>query len=252
MSAAHRAGRVLAHALTAVLGSACLLAGEPAVERATGILAEAMGTEAEGPRLQALELAARLSCPGLETAARRAATSNDRVVRSWALELLARIDVARNQAVFVDAMSSPYRTVRVRAVQALASVKDPAVTGHLITMLEKDPDPDLKALAAKGLGAVGGQDARSALRRALDDQHPVVQRAAVLGLVASGDLEVGFDLLRRAGKADPQEASRVLGLVGEVPNRELIPALAELLTHGEAAVRIAAAAAILRIDEHIR
>lgn len=252
MNAARWVGRVSAVMLVAVASTASVLAEEPAVGTATALLAVAMGAEDEGPRLQAMELAAGLSTPGLEAAARRAAASNDRVERTWALELLARIDVARNQTVFVDAMASPYRSVRVRAVLALGSLKDPRVTGPLTSMLERDADPDLRALAAKALGATGGQDARSALRRALDDPHPAVKMAAVIGLVQSGDTEVGFDLLSHARKTEKGEACRLLGLVGRVPNRELIAGLAELLSSETPEVRIAAAAAILSIDEHAR
>lgn len=252
MSAGRRAGGVVVHAVAGLLCCAGLQAEETAVAKATSILAEAMVTEAEGPRLQAMELAAGLSSPRLEDAARRAASSNDRVERTWALEALGRMDAAGNRAVFVDAMTSPYRTVRVRAVLALASIKDPDVVPLMASMLEKDVDPDLRALAARALGAMGGEDARSALRGALDDPHPVVQSAAVLGLVESGDTEVGIGLLRRAGKAEPQEASRLLGLAGQVPNRGLIPHLAELLASESSTVRIAAAAAILRIDERAR
>lgn len=252
MSTARWTCRVLGQGLAAVLCCAGLWAEEPAVVRATELLAEAMGTQAEGPRLQAMELAAGLSTPGLEAAARRSAASNDRVERTWALEALAHIGVARNRALFVDAMTSPYRTVRVRAVLALASQKDPGVVPLMASMLEKDADPDLRALAAKALGATGGQDARSALRRALDDPHPVVHMAAVMGLVESGDTEVGFDLLSHARKTGKGEACRLLGLVGRVPNRELIAGLAELLSSETPEVRIAAAAAILSIDEHAR
>jgi HEAT repeat protein len=222
------------------------------VARATALLAEAMGAEAEGVRLQAVELAAALSSPGLEDAGRRAAASPDRVERTLALELLGRIDATRNRELFIAALTSPYRSVRVRAVLALGTLKDRELMRPLMLVLEQDADPDLRALAARALGAAGGQDARSALRRALGDSHPVVQEAAVLALVASGDLEVGFELVNRARSASPGEASRLLGLAGLVPNQALVPDLGEMLSNPFAEVQVAAAAAILRIDEHSR
>lgn len=232
--------------------SGALAQEETAVGKATALLAEAMEAPEEAVRLQAVELAAGLSSPGLEAAGRRAAASPDRVEQSLALELLGRIDVAGNRDLFVAALTSPFRSVRVRAVEALGTLKDHELVVPLTSVLEHDPDPDVRALAAEALGAVGGQAERSALRRALGDPHPVVQLAAVLGLAQGGDLEVGFELLNRANGTGPAEAVRILGLVGQVPNRALVPGLVTLLSSPVAAVRVAAAAAILRIDERAR
>ncbi|MGV8038895.1 MAG: HEAT repeat domain-containing protein [Thermoanaerobaculaceae bacterium] len=242
----------LAAGLLMASGAVRVAAEESPVESATKVLAEALTTDVEGVRLDAAELAARLSTPGLEPAARTLAASPDRFERSLALELLARIDVARNRDLFEQAMTAPFRSVRVRAVLALSTLREPGVVRPLAAMLAEDRDPDLRALAAKGLGAVGGQDARSALRRALVDAHPLVQTAAVEGLVATGDHEVGFDLVARVRGVPPVEACRLLGLVALVPERELIPQLTELLASPAPIVRVAAAAAILRIDERTR
>ncbi len=242
----------LAAGFVLATGAVWVAAEESPVESATKVLVEALTTDVEGVRLDAAELAAGLSTPGLEAAARTLAASPDRFARSLALELLARIDVARNRDLFEQAMTAPFRSVRVRAVLALSSLREPGVVRPLAAMLAEDRDPDLRALAARGLGAVGGEDARSALRRALVDAHPLVQTAAVEGLAATGDHEVGFDLLARARGAAPVEACRLLGLVALVPDRGLVPQLAELLASPVPSVRVAAAAAILRIDEHTR
>lgn len=242
----------LAVGLVMATGAVCVAAEESPVESATKVLAEALTSDVEGVRLDAAELAARLSTPGLEAAARTLAASPDRFARSLALELLARIDVARNRDLFEASMTSPFRSVRVRAVRALATLKDPAEVALLAAMLADDSDPDLRALAAGALGATGGEDARAALRRALADPHPVVQAAAVEALAASGEREVGLELLGRAQGAAPVETCRLLGLVAAVPDRELIPRLVALLASPDPSVRIAAAAAILRIDERTR
>ncbi|HNX51409.1 MAG TPA: HEAT repeat domain-containing protein [Thermoanaerobaculaceae bacterium] len=242
----------LSGCLVVMAGAPGAVAEETAVGKATTLLAEAMNAQEEAVMLQAVELAAGLSSPGLEEAGRRAAASPDRVERTLALELLGHVSVGRNRDLFVAALTSPFRSVRVRAVRALGTLKDHELLAPLTRVLEQDADPDVRALAAEALGAVGGQDERPALRRALGDPHPVVQLAAVLGLAESGDLEVGFELLGRAKGTSPAEAARLLGLVGQVPNRALVPGLAELLSSPDAAVRVAAAAAILRIDEHAR
>lgn len=230
------------------LSAAWALADEPGVAKATEVLAEALAADAEGARLQAALLAAELSTPGLEAAARALAVSPDRYERGLALELLSHIDVAGNRDLFEAALTSPFRSARVRAVRALATLKDPGLVGPLTAMLANDADPDIRALAAEALGGTGGEHASAALRRALDDPHPVVQAAAVEALAAASDQEVGFELLGRVEGAAPQDARRLLGLVSLVPNRELIPLIGELLASPEQSVRIAAAAAILRID----
>ena len=78
------------------------------------------------------------------------------------------------------------------------------------------------------------------------------QAAVVYALVASGEREIGFERLGRVHGAAPAEICRLLGLVAAVPDRELIPRLATLLASPEPSVRVAAAAAILRIDERTR
>lgn len=247
-----RGARRLTVGLVAFAATALVAGQESPVARATHELAGALTAQAEGSRLQAVELAAGLSSPGLEAAARSLAASPDRFERSLALELLAHIDVARNRDVFEAALTAPFRSVRVRAVQALATLKDPGATRLFSTMLADDRDPDLRALAAGALGATGGEDARAALRRGLTDPHPVVQAAVVEALAASGDHEVGFEVLGRVQGVPPPEACRLLGLVALVPDRELIPRLAELLSSPAPDIRVAAAAAILRIDERAR
>ncbi|HPW55936.1 MAG TPA: HEAT repeat domain-containing protein [Thermoanaerobaculaceae bacterium] len=242
----------LAVGVVMAIGTAWVAAEQSPVEHATAVLAEALTTEVEGVRLNAAALAAGLSTPGLEAAARTLAASPDRVARALALELLARIDVAGNRDLFEVAMTSPFRVVRVRAVRALATLKEQAEVRLLAAMLADDSDPDLRALAAGALGATGGEEARAALRRALADPHPVVQAAVVEALVASGEREIGFELLGRVHGAAPAEICRLLGLVAAVPDRELIPRLATLLASPEPSVRVAAAAAILRIDERTR
>ncbi|PWB69807.1 MAG: hypothetical protein C3F15_14635 [Holophagae bacterium] len=244
--------RWLLAGIAMALAAAVASADDAEVANATDVLAGALTAQAEGLRLQAVKLAAELSAPGLEAAARTLAASPDRYESSLALELLANIGVERNRGLFEAAMTSPFRSVRVRAVQALATLKDPGIVGPLAAMLAGDGDPDLRALAAEALGATGGEDARAALRRALDDPHPVVQAAVVESLATSGDHEVGFELLGRAEGSAPPEARRLLGLVALVPDRGLLPRLGALLASPEPSVRIAAAAAILSIDERAR
>lgn len=246
--------RRLTLAVAAALAAGGIATGAepPAVERAVQVLRDALVNGDDNHRVFTLERTADLHAPGLLDAARSAAGSPDRVSRTYALEMLASIDARGNREYFVDALASPYRSVRLRGLKALLSLNDETLAPRLIQVLQADPDPDLRALAARGLGAVGGQGVRQALKQALDDPHPVVPEAAVDGLVARGSLEVGFDLLDRARKAPSGEAARLLRLAGRVPNRDLVGELDDLLQAPNREVRVAAAAALLAVAERTR
>ena len=237
----------LAAALAIVLAALPAPAEAPPSERAAEVLRDAVAGKDEGARLLALEKAATLRLPGLEAAARKAAYSADRVERMLALELLASIDVAGNRAVFLEALRSPFRSVRLRALRALLTLSDPNLAARFVEVLEMDPDPDLRALAARGLIPPCAPESRAVLRRAVATGHPVVQTAATRALVASGDLGIGIELLERARGARGAERRRLFGLVALVPDPDLVPLLGKQLEDPDQELRVSAAAAILSI-----
>jgi HEAT repeat protein len=243
------------------VGAACLVTvaamaspppAQSAEERATEVMSQALLSPDWGLRMESWHLAAPLSAAGLEAAARHGADSPDRDERALALELLARIDVARNRDIFQRELDSSFRSVRVRAIRALTRLADPALIPLFERVLAKDTDPDLRALAAEALGHPWAGAARPALRRAVADPRPVVQQAAVRALVATGDLSIGHELLSRALDLESEEVVRLVGLVALVPDRALVPRLAEMLSRPDAGVRVAAAAAILTIADASR
>lgn len=244
-----RAPTLVAWAIMLILSPTQVMHAQSAEEKATASLAEALLAREEGPRLLAWKLAADLATPGLETAARVGTESPDRVERSLALELLAHIDVPRNRDTFAKGLDSPYRSVRLRAMRALATLHDPQLAVRFAQVLAEDPDPDLRALAALALGAIDAVESEPALRKGLLDPHPVVQEAAVRGLVARGETGIGVELLERARGTDWPETTRLLGLVALVPDRAVLPRLTELLDDPTPVVRVAAAAAILHLAE---
>lgn len=232
----------------AVWGGTPLAAQEAPGVRAEQLLRDTIQDGEHGAKMLALERATSLRLPSLLDAARVAAASPDRVARSYALEILAALDAEGSRGRFVEALSAPHRSVRLRGLRALIALRDPTLVTHLVRMMIEDPDPDLRALAARTAGALSGEEVHAALRRALDDSHPVVQSAAVEALVVWGDLEVGHELLDRSEKATVfAETIRLVGLAGRVPDPRLVPRLAEKMNSAEPVLRVAAAASLLEV-----
>ena len=79
----------------------------------------------------------------------------------------------------------PYET-QARALAALGALGDSAAVGDLARVRAESPDPVLRFLAARELGAFASPDAQTALRLALTDGDPRVRETAAqgMGLVA--------------------------------------------------------------------
>lgn len=219
-----------------------------ALERtARALLRLGMASEDSFLRWFSLRAARTLNDPELVAAARRLVDANDRYVQSLSLEFLAETDPAGNRDVFVRALDSPFRTVRIRAIRALEKLKDPTLVTRLGTVLTADPDAELRAMAARALGEIGSKQAIPVLSLALDDSSPVVQEEAVRALVALGDQRVVRTLKKRLAEAPPKERTKVVRLAALVPDASLIPSLGPLLADGDPEVRSFTAAAILSI-----
>lgn len=197
----------------------------------------------------ALRAAQPLGDREVAASARRLADAGDRYERSLALEILAHADPAGSRAEFLAALDSPFRTVRLRALRGLASINDPGLSEPLAKTLRDDPDPDIRALAARALARTGAKENLIALQEALDDPVAIVQEEAVRAMVALGDGELTARLRRRLAKAPPERRVSVLRLVALVPDRDLIPDVGPLLADGDPEVRAFAAATVLQIME---
>lgn len=222
--------------------------GTDAIARsARSLLAESLQSEEEAKRMMALRAAASVPDPAIADTVRPTALSHDRYERSLALDVLATADPKGSRAEFLAALDSPYRTVRLRGLLALAAVRDPALADRFAQTLSTDPDPDLRALAARALGSTGGADVRPPLYAALDDSAEVVRRAAVTALAALADEVLAAELERRLAQAPARERAGVISLIAVVAEPRLVTTLAPYLEDPDSRVRIAAAAAILTI-----
>jgi len=214
---------------------------------ARALLRLGMGSEDSFLRWYSLRAARSLSDPDLVAAARPLVDANDRYVQSLSLEFLAETDLAGHRDVFVRALDSPFRTIRIRAIRALERLKDPTLVTRLGTVLTGDPDAELRAMAARALGATGSKQAIPVLSLALEDESPVVQEESVRALVALGDQRIVRTLKRRIAEAPPKERTKVVRLAALVPDASLIPSLGPLLADGDPEVRAFTASAILSI-----
>jgi HEAT repeat protein len=200
-------------------------------------------------RWDALQASLPLKDPAVAAAARRHATAEDRYERSLVLEVLGNVDPAGSRAQLLSGLDSPFRAVRLRALEGLARLKDPALMERLAKVLSGDSDPDLRALAARAVGGTGAPTAIPMLHRALDDPQPVVQEEAVRGLVALHDPDLS-NIMRRRLADNPQERRvATIRLAGLVPDPGLIDDLGPYLGDADPRVRAFAAASILAIQE---
>lgn len=126
-----------------------------------------------------------------------------------AIDALAVLGRPESAAVLFDLTSHRRAAVRLRAVQALATIR-PRGAEQVLTRALADSDPSVRGAAATALGEMGATGALDALFRALDRQVP--EAALAIGRLAR-----------------PAEAERFLGYVGRLPFDLVTPALAEML-----------------------
>jgi HEAT repeat protein len=118
--------------------------------------------------------------------------------------------------------------VRARAVLALGALGDAALP-VLAEVRASADDPVLRHLAARELAAVGGAEARTALRGALADGDPGVRATAAEGLGQVRDRDAGAALIAGA-KQEPWPFVRRAEL--EALGRLCGPGAADLLVRG--------------------
>lgn len=187
----------------------------------------------------------------LAAAVRPLADSDDRYVQALALEVLTNADPEGSREVFLGKLDSPFRTVRLRALRGLERLRDPATISRLGTVLASDDDPEIRAFAARTLGATGSRQAIPVLRPALDDRNDLVREEAVAALVQLGDETIVDVIGGRLAAAPPLERARAIRLAGLVPDPRILTALAPMLADGDPEVRSFAAGAILSIRHRL-
>jgi len=109
----------------------------------------------------------------------------------------------------VELSSHRSADVRAGALEMLSALNAPATTGALVAALS-DPDPQVRAVAAIGLGNIGASEALDKLFRAQD--RGVSEASVAIGKVVKAS-----------------DVPRLLGYLGQMPFRSLTPALKAII-----------------------
>ncbi len=196
-------------------------------------------------RWAALRAATLLDTHWIAESALPLASSPDILERVLALEVISRVEPEHGREEFLAALTAGERAVRLRGLQGLERLADPRTAPDIARLLEREPDPDLRAAAARALGAIGDAAAVPALYNAAGDDHVAVRRQAVDALLEIGDPNIGRYLISRLELGDPRNLTTTLQLLAQVGDTELITDIAPYLDHPHDPVRIWAATAIL-------
>ena len=130
------------------------------------------------------------------------------------------------------AFADERRIVRWLAVQTLGRIRSPSVLPPLMQAL-RDQDPSVRRYAASYLGLRGGTNVqvRTALHRALADDHIEVARQATISLSQLGDVSWKTTLIEQlnAGFTDGKAymARKLLIMTGDAAVPQLAAALAD-------------------------
>jgi cyclophilin family peptidyl-prolyl cis-trans isomerase len=114
--------------------------------------------------------------------------------------------------------------------QSISNHEDARDATPLVELL-RDPDPQVRARAALGLGRVAAPATLPQLRQALSDRDSPVRTAAAVGLGIAGDLEAERPLLTQLQQAttEPEREAIVfaLGLVGRQTAAEVLARISD-------------------------
>jgi HEAT repeat protein len=175
--------------------------------------------------------------------------SPDIMERGIALEAVASSNPEKGRDAFLRALISGERSIRLRGVLGLAALGDHDTVPYLVTIMNDDPDPDLRAAAARALGEIGDPQASIHLYEAIESPFPPVRKFAVISLLTIGDESVGTYLVGELREGQDPGELEILKLLALIPDPTLIEAISPYLEHSDNDVRTQAAAAVFSILE---
>lgn len=121
-------------------------------------------------RGRALEAVAAADRDEITDHIRDAYKSGEEILKISAVAAMGRTADNRWEPIILAELESISPSMRYEAAQAAGNLELPAAVPYLIELLE-DPDPEVVAAGVWALGAIGGDDARSALEPLVNDEE---------------------------------------------------------------------------------
>jgi len=236
--------------------AAALAVGDLKYAAAKPLVKQLLKDSDQNVRMAAGYALGRLGTPGAFAQVRRAVNSTNQTVRANAIVLLGKIgDRTALKALYraLRADDSDDRTM-FQAAEAIAMLGDERIYPKLWTMLISVYADD-RVMGVKAMGALGTQEAQSALVTMLDDDMPEVRLAAAEQLGKLGNpAGAGFvkHLFEKNLTAAMEEQTRVrinvlaAMAIGQIKTPELVRFLPQILDNPSMSVRIAAAKAVFQ------
>jgi len=224
-------------------------AAREVAEAARRHLESALNSDQDLVRWDALRAAATLREPWIAEIVVPLCDSPDIMERGIALEAVISSNPEKGRDAFLRALISGERSIRLRGVLGLAALGDDDIVPNLVTIMDDDPDPDLRAAAARALGEIGDTQASIHLYEAIKSPFPPVRKYAVMSLLTIDDEGVGTYLVGRLQELDYPGELEILRLLALIPDPTLIEAISPYLEHANDDVRTQAAAAVFSILE---
>ncbi len=166
-------------------------------------------------------------------------------------------------AVFRASLSDEYDEIRERATRGLWETDDRVVIRPLISLINDDPSPRVRAAAAMSLGKFAGmaQDSklltrdaeriRNALLSTIDkeDEELEVRRRAIEAIASFNSPEIG-EIIREAYDCDePKLKQSAIFAMGRSSDTQWLPIVLQEMQHNDPAIRYEAASAIGQLGD---
>jgi len=128
-------------------------------------------------RCRALEAAAPLSLPEIESAIKEAYQNNQPQLKTSAIYAMGKNCNPSWLSVLLQELSSPDAEIRYEAAGACGELEDETAVPYLLR-LTVDRDSEVQTAAIEALGNIGGSEAKIGLEQCLSDPDPAIQQAA--------------------------------------------------------------------------
>lgn len=145
-------------------------------------------------------------------------------------------------------LDHPDREFRVRLLQSLAALADPAAAPRVAKLLSDD-DPGARSTAAYALGEMQDPAYAPEIRRLLADPLPNVRCAALAALARLKDRPAAPQVLRMLSDAEPAVRANALHYLGETADPEHAPRIRPFLKEPDWIVSSSAAWALAALGD---